>query len=301
MHDRHQRDAVLARRRTPQTDPVPRRPACPPNPPPPASRDPSQQNDRPPARPPTSTSVTPSRRADSWILQYHDVWSRLTLSSFYQDLQGTSLTPGQFARWLLDRASVSMAILEAATRANDIVRMSTQHHSPLPLHRIAKENAQFLAEYAVMNGLNINSQYRLSHAGKRLVDLIEASTAPDAPPVVAITAVWSYMFASWQAWALCITRRRTIPSHFETIANFISRDDSIHQLIATQEVLDQLLNSTSSEQQFEKAGKTFEEMARRSCAVLDHTLYMGEGNHVPLCTCGRKGHYPEQCTFKSHI
>lgn len=170
----------------------------------------------------------------------------------------------------------------------------------LPFVRTAEEDAQFLAELTALNGFDINSQFRLSHAAKRLVELIETSTAPDCTASVAITAVWSYMFASWQAWALCCRRGGSIPPHFDQISKFLSREDSIGQLVATQEVLDKLLASCS-QQEYEKAGKTFEDISRRSCAVLDHTLYMGEGNHVPLCICGRKGHLPAQCTFKSHI
>ena len=294
MHDRQRRDAaVLARRRhTPSSNPN--------------SRHTNQQISVQEASAsnsssnPSSSNNDNTRLAEKWIIQYHDAWSRLTLSSFYQHIEERSLNTVQFARWLLDRASISIAILEGATRISLLLNQSNSPQE-LPLLKIAKENAQFLAETTTLNGLDIHSQYRLSHPAKRLVELIESSTSTDSSLIVAITSIWGYMLASWQAWALCKMRGRPIPNHFKNIADYLSREDSISEIVRTQKLLDQLLSTSTDLPEIEKAGKTFEEIARRSCAVLDHTLYMGEGNHVPLCTCGRKGHYPAQCTFKSHI
>lgn len=230
---------------------------------------------------------------------YHDTWSRLTLSAFYQDLEENSITPSQFARWLLDRSSISMAVLKAATRVNETLKDAG--HSELPLLRVAKENARFLYEYTLKHGLDLDSQFRLSHAAKRLVELIEASTAPDAPFEVAMTGIWAYMLSSWTGWTLCKERGRRIPKHFDVIASYLVREGAINGLVCTQNRLDRMLASETSPADVEKASKTFEEVAKRTCAVLDNTLHMGEGNHVPLCICGRKGHLPSQCTFKSHI
>lgn len=239
-------------------------------------------------------------RANQWILKYHDVWSRLTLSSFYKELEERSLSAPQYYRWLLDRTSVSISLVKAATRTNEVLRLAMPG-TELPLLSVAKDDAHFLAQYAEMSGFDICSEFRLSHAAYRLVDFIDASTAPEAPLIVAITAVWTYMLASWQAWALCKRRRHTIPPHFSAIAHFLARDESISMLVDTQSLLDRLLEGAQGADDFDKAGKAFEEVSKRSCAVLDHTLYMGNDNQVPLCTCGRKGHFPEQCTFKSHF
>ena len=252
---------------------------------------------------PQGTPPHSRRHAHQWMIQYHDVWSRLTLSSFYEILDDEEdLKPNQYARWLLDCSSISMSLVEAATRAAAILRISTSFDQ-LPLLTTATQNATFLTQYTVSKGFDINSNYRLSHPAQRLVDLIEASTAPDAPPAVALTACWVCMYSSWQAWALCRRRRQTnpIPLRFREIAEFISRNDAISELVFSKQILDTLLNTACSQQEYEKAGKTFEEIAKRSCAVLDHTIFMGESNHVPLCTCGRKGHFPSECTFKSHI
>lgn len=237
------------------------------------------------------------RVSDYWIIQYHDAWSRLTLNAFYQDLNNRSLSATQYARWLVDRTTISLAVVKAATRASLIAHDNTL----LPLVRIAEEDAQFLAEFATLNGFDINSKLPLSHAAKQLVELIETCTAPDSTAVVAITAVWCYMFASWQAWALfCHRRGEAVTPPFDRIASHISREDSITQLVATQDELDKLLFSCS-QQEYQKAGKTFEDISRRSSAVLDDALHYGENNRIPLCVCGRKGHVPAQCTFKSHI
>lgn len=246
---------------------------------------------------PTREPPPVQRSASAWIIEHHDAWSRLTLSSFYQDLEENSLNATQFARWLLDRTSISMAVYEAATR----VSLVLGPQASLPLLNISMQNAKWLAEYTTLNGLDINSKMRLSHAAKRLVELIETTTAPSSPPAVAITTLWGYMLASWQAWSLCLGRGRPIPREFDSIAKYISREESIQALVETQDLLDGLLNEPNATADFSKAGKTFEEVARRASAVLDQTLYMGETGHVPLCICGRKGHMPSQCTFKSHI
>lgn len=88
---------------------------------------------------------------------------------------------------------------------------------------------------------------------------------------------------------------------FVQVARYLSREESITALVATQLILDELLEGENAWPDYDKAGKTFEEIVRRSCAVLEHASYIAEGNQVPLCVCGRKGHFPSQCTFKSHI
>lgn len=287
----------------------------------------------------TGTSLTPEKDDDSnttrWIVRYHDAWCRLTLSSFYKYMEERSLTPSQCARWLVDRTSISLTILEAATRTNELIMMdkstvaqlskltrtcvsssvnSSESSKPsdskqvaIPLLRIAKENAEFLAQYTVLNGFDINSAYRFSYAARKLTDFLQTVTAPDAPIVVALTAIWGFMLSSWQAWALVKSRGRQIPPHFSPIADFLSRDDSLYQLIQTQMILDKMLSqathnvSGTNSTHVEKAGHTFEQVITLASDVLDHALAIGSDSQVPLCVCGRKGHIPSQCTFKSHI
>lgn len=109
------------------------------------------------------------------------------------------------------------------------------------------------------------------------------------------------MLSSWQAWNLCIELNRPIPPRFKDFAIYFGRDDCIGNLLETQAIINHQLKDCAGSQVFEKAGKTFEEIAQRSCDLLDHTLHMADTNQVPVCTCGRKGHLPQQCTFKSHI
>lgn len=259
-------------------------------------------------------------RCDHWIIKYHDVWSRLTLSSFYKDMENKTLSPSQYARWLVDRTSISITVVEATTRASEMLRMRCG--KTLPLLKIARENAEFLAQYTVLNGFDIHSDFKLSHAAKRLVDLIQSTTAPGSSLPVAITSVWAHELSCWQSWTLCSRRSHVIPPHFSPIVTHLARGDAIAAIVDSQSILDELLNEdarahaqqegqkkekgkgaamTALPPSYEKAEKTFEEIVTRACAILDHTLYMGDGNHVPLCTCGRKGHLPSQCTFKSHI
>lgn len=268
-------------------------------------------------------------RTTKWIVRHHDGWCRLTLSSFYKSMEERALSPTQCARWLVDRTSISLTILEAATRTNELImmdkstvdrlafltRMSVSNDgkgseggkTAVPLLRIAKENAEFLAQYTVLNGFDINSAYRFSYSARKLTDFLQTVTAPDAPIVVALTAVWAFMLSSWQAWALVKSRGRSIPPHFSPIADFLSRDDSLYQLIQTQMVLDDLLSlsanaaSGSNSPHVEKAAHTFEQVISLSNDVLHHTMAIGSNSQVPLCVCGRKGHVPSQCTFKSHI
>lgn len=250
-------------------------------------------------------------------------------------MEERSLTPSQCARWLVDRTSISLTILEAATRTNELIMMDKSTVSRLsilmrtsvsngtkssesskasesrplaiPLLRIAKENAEFLAQYTVLNGFDLNSAYRFSYPARKLTDFIQNVTAPDAPIAVALTAIWGFMLSSWQAWALVKSRGRPIPPHFAPIADFLSRDDSLYQLIQTQIILDDLLNqagrtsSGSNSTHVEKAGHTFEQVISFASDVLDHTMALSSDSQVPLCVCGRKGHLPSQCTFKSHI
>ncbi|KAI0561347.1 heme oxygenase-like protein [Gracilaria domingensis] len=244
------------------------------------------------------SSEKQARMVDQWILKYHIEWSGLTLNPFYHELTTNMISPAQYARWLLDRASISLAIVEGAKRTADIVRNSIPG-TQFPLLRIAAEDARHFTEIALLAGLDINSAFRLSAPARQLVQLLDASTAPDAPPAVAVTAVWGFMLASWQAWDLCLARVESLPPEFENVAKQITRQEALKGILDTERVLERLLKSADSSDQFEKAGKTFEEVAKRAKSVLEYTMFISDSSNIPVCTCGRKGHYPEQCTFKS--
>lgn len=238
--------------------------------------------------------------ATDWIVTFHDSWSRLTNNSFFDSVANNALSNVQFGRWLLDRVSISMAILEGATRASQLLSISEPGRT-LPLLETAKEDAKFLAEYATLHGLDINSQHRLSHEGKRLTDMIDASTSPDGVPVIAITAVWSFMLCSWHSWELVRSKHPDLPTDFSNIADHIKRFQSLRPLLQTRKLIDTILLTKSTSQEAEKAGKTFQQVLDRASAVLNFALSLEDESHVPICTCGRKGHQPSQCTFKSHI
>lgn len=193
-----------------------------------------------------------------------------------------------------------MSILKAATRVNETLRNAGK--PDLPLLPQAKDDAHFLYEYAIKQGFDLNSQFQPSHSAQRLIELIDVSTAPDTPFEVAITAIWAYMMSSWAGWALFKERANSEGTPlFQPICEYLARPDALIALTLTQVRLNSLLADEAEKLHADKAAKTFEEIVRRACAVLDNTLYLGKANRVPLCTCGRQGHTEEQCTFKSHI
>lgn len=246
------------------------------------------------------TSKAHLELATEWIVTYHDSWSRLTNNPFFDCVTSNTLSTLQFRRWLLDRVSISLAILEGAIRASQLVRRS-EPDEKFPLLETAKRDAKFLAEYATNHGLDINSQNRLSHEGKRLTDLIDTSTLPDGKPVIAVTAVWTYLLCSWHSWELVKSKHSVLSTDFSNIANHLKRFESLDVLLQTRKLIDSLLLSKSSPQEAENAGKMFQQVLDRTTAVLNYSLSIRGENHAPLCTCGRKGHHREQCTFKSHI
>lgn len=280
---------------------------------------------------------------DKWIIKYHIPWCRLTLSSFFRDLEDRSLPPSQFAQWLIDRTSVSMTVLQAATRINELLlidksltghiraiprsprsgrRTPPSSPSPLslpvsaskvcdkdgehsgdliPLLKIATEDAEFLTHYTMLNGLDYKCVDKLSEPARALREFIEMGSAPDAPVLVGLSIIWAFMFSSWQGWSLVKQRKRSIPQHFARISEFLSRNDSVTRLLRTQKVLDCLLKTESCPGIAEKAGESFEQVITLATNVLDHSMSVGCESVIPACVCGRKGHLPAQCTFKSRI
>lgn len=237
------------------------------------------------------------RRPQEWIYEYYDAWTRLTIGPFYGAVETQTLLPSQYARWVVDRTAISITILEAATRTGEMLKLR-QVQGGLPLLQTAKENAEFMTQYAAMNGFEIGG-LALCPVARRLTDVLEETTAPGASVFVALSVVWGLMLSCCQAWRMA--RRHTMPVHFAPIAEFLSRDKALELLLDTESILEGILTGGASELDYEKAGKAFEQVANRGAAVLDYTVSLSEGTHVPSCTCGRKGHYPSQCTFKSHI
>lgn len=236
-------------------------------------------------------------QTSNWIIQHHDAWSRVTLSSFYKKLAEGALTPKQYTRWILDRTSIAVALAKGARRTS----ASLHAHRRLPLLEVAERDADWFLQRLANHGLSLHESYSRSHPADRLISLIESATSQPSSLVVSITVLWGYMMVSWQAWALSLRRERTLPTGFDMVANHLSRAESIERLVETQDILDGLLKEPKLADEVEKASKSFEEMLKRANGVLDQTLHIGEQGQAPLCTCGRKGHTPDQCTFKSHI
>lgn len=253
-----------------------------------------------PSHPSTLTSSQKPASSDAWILRYHDIWSRVTLHTFHNELTDHSLSPIQFTRWLFDRTAISIALLRAATRLS--LRLQAGHtKGTLPLLQAAEDHARVFTELLAIQEAKERpkrmSGWIVSHAAKKLIDLLEASTAPDASMSVGISAVWAFMFMGWQAWTL--RKKRKLPGGFDQVVEQVTGRSCMMMITDTQELLDKRLERVGVGE-YEKAGKTFEEVGRRLCAVLDYIVEMG-GGVVPICECGRKGHRQENCTFKSHI
>jgi hypothetical protein len=257
------------------------------------------------------------RPSDGWILAHHDAWSRATLSTMFGALAAGCLDPDQFARWLLDRASIARALVHACARVQDMLGDRLE----LPALAVAHEEADWLEAYAAAHGLDIHSKFKLSYQAQRLVDLIDVVTAPGAGVCAAVTAPWCFLMTSWQA---CSLSRRGAPesgpvglaspgsstgggrgpnpTHVE-LRNYLSRDATLVRIVETQSVLDSLLNVTTQHADFSKAQKTFEDVLALAVGTLDRALESSlDSGRAPLCDrCGRKGHTGERCTFKSHV
>lgn len=110
---------------------------------------------------------------DRWILNHHDGWSRSTLSPLFVSLAHGALQPDLFLRWLLDRASIARALAAASER----VRLMLEARGlEFPAAHVAREEAAYLADYALRHGLDLESPFRLSYEAGRLVELIDSAT-----------------------------------------------------------------------------------------------------------------------------
>lgn len=110
---------------------------------------------------------------DQWILNHHDAWSRSTLSPLFVSLAHGALQPDLFLRWLLDRASIARAMAAASERVRG---MLAERGIDFPVASVAREEAAYLADYAVRSGLDLESPFRLSYEAGRLVELIDSAT-----------------------------------------------------------------------------------------------------------------------------
>lgn len=215
----------------------------------------------------------------------------------YDAVQTQTLLPSQYARWVVDRTSTSIKVLEAATRTGEMLKLRDVS-AGMSLLQTAKENAEFMTQYAAMNAFEIGG-LGVCLCTRRLTDALEETTVPGASVTIALAVVWGFMLYCWQAWLMA--RRHGMPAHFAPIAEFLARQEALECLLDTEAILDGVLTGGASELEYEKAGKAFEQVISRARAMLDYTVSLSEDSHVPSCTCGRKGHYPSQCTFKSHI
>lgn len=234
---------------------------------------------------------------NNWIIIQHDAWSRATVSSFYQDLRTSSLSSNQCTRWLLDRASVAVAVSRGAARVNSLFGL----HSSLPLLPVARHDEQVLLSVVASQNFDIRASYAMSHAAKRLISLIEGATSASSSAVVAITVLWGYMFASYQGWTLSLKRPAPTPGKFHELGTLLCKQESLLYILEAQDLLDNLARDPARANETEKAGKTFGELLKRINDVLDHAIHLGDQGQAPMCVCGRKGHTPAKCTFKSHI
>lgn len=238
--------------------------------------------------------VTPrSPVTKDWIIEFHDAWSRVTLSSFYSRVERSSLSAPQYAQWAQDRARVAHAVAAAAERT-----------AAGPLAKLAAADAAWFGELAratdARPGRPLEGQDAVRGVVDRLVRLIDEATAVPAPRIVGLAVLWAYMFVDYQAWSLSQSRVAALPGRFRSVSDHVLRDGAIEGLIHTQDVLDMLLADTKGAG-IEKAKSAFEDVLKLVNDILDQTLYIGEQGQAPLCVCGRKGHLPAQCTFKSHI
>ncbi|GAB0489633.1 hypothetical protein MMPV_000858 [Pyropia vietnamensis] len=180
-----------------------------------------------------------------WIMAAHDAWTRATLSEFFEACRTTGLGDDAFRHWLEDRAVLAARLSVAVRRCvrlgggvptaaisvvdEDAIRLDTLvtwfgpaggggvvPPAPGSAGGIPEGRPTVTAAAAaavvppVTSGTTLPPPppaSRLSYAGKRLMDLIDAATSTaDTPACLGATAIWALLLASWQGWHL--TRNR---------------------------------------------------------------------------------------------
>lgn len=173
----------------------------------------------------------------------HDAWTRATLSEFFEACRTTGLGDDAFRHWLEDRAVLAARLSVAVRRClrlgggvpaaavavvdEDAIRLDSLVAwfgpaggggvvPPAPGSAAAGPDGRMAAAAAAASAMATATilpppppASRLSYAGKRLMDLIDAATSTsDTPACLGATAIWALLLASWQGWHLTRNRRR---------------------------------------------------------------------------------------------
>ena len=82
----------------------------------------SHQSPKAPTKPVGATS-SPQESAVKWIITYHNSWSRVCNSNFFSSIANGQVTPVQYSRWLRDRVSISMNLLEGSNSGLETIEL----------------------------------------------------------------------------------------------------------------------------------------------------------------------------------
>jgi len=231
-----------------------------------------------------------ARPTQRMILKWHDYWTKVTMSGFFDEVKNKSVRNDQLEEWLRFRQLLSGRLVLACTRLKKAGLV-------LPCVDILEEDNDWLNQCASDLGIDSSPQAARLSQVKDIIEYLDKITVLDSDLTAAAVGIWAILFSCWQGWRLLTQRAGSeMDENFGSIAGQLAREEKMEPLLETATLLDNRLTPDK----MKAAEDVFCGALQRISEFYEELLFRGWTEETMRCKkCGRFGHVDAKCLFKA--
>ncbi|KAA8495465.1 hypothetical protein FVE85_1620 [Porphyridium purpureum] len=210
-----------------------------------------------------------------WILDSHNDWTRVTVSSFYGEVKMSTMREPFFHAWIADRVMINEKLLSAcqtidqklasiaAAAASSRLVGGTSHGKDARTISLSVKSREVVgtcsdllrrdllwlqAKAKALNlSLSVRSPDEVSYGVYMITSCIDRAVNQVANVVCGVLAVWTFMIAATVGWGALKSGIKCNHPLYREFIEFFSRDEEIAAALELQDSLDALLQSSEDE------------------------------------------------------
>eukprot|EP00871_Galdieria_phlegrea_P005113 jgi/Galph1/5602/GphlegSOOS_G4245.1 len=236
-----------------------------------------------------------------WILERHNIWTKITLNSFYEECAGGTVTTAQFLKWLYDRYKIAETLVAVC----QLVQTKIGSHRTSFYNEVAEDYQWFERKWIQTFQLSeiSSEECSLTYGAQELIEYGKKAMEQEFNLGRCLLLVWSITFTFYQGWRMASRHYRCNQVEILEVAQWSCRDEMMASIIEMQNLLDEFFKEIVGSSTMTELALYFDGILARLDDMFEE-IYLAKrlpGMKEYCSKCGRQGHSQDRCAFKGHI
>ncbi|GJQ08960.1 hypothetical protein GpartN1_g751.t1 [Galdieria partita] len=240
-------------------------------------------------------------QTNRWILEKHNMWTKITLNSFYEECASGTVTGAQLTKWVYDRYRIAQSQVVLCDMFE-----STFGKQANSFCAVIREDLDWFENkwhHLLQLSKDQSQEYQPTYGAQELIDYSHRTVERDLKPCNCLLLCWLVNFAFYQGWRMTQRHCQSNQCEILEIARWSCREELMVAIIDIQKLLDKVLSESGNESLIVELALYFDGILARLDDMFEE-IYLAKrlpGMKEYCSKCGRQGHSQERCAFKGHI